>query len=67
MKIVLNNRDEEFEEEFISVSEFLKLKKFSFRMRIVIINGTLIPKDAFDNTLIKNGDDVQMIYLMSGG
>jgi thiamine biosynthesis protein ThiS len=67
VKITLNNRDEEFDKEFITVSEFLVLKKFSFRMRIVKINGELIPKDKYDNTLIKNGDKVQMLYLMSGG
>jgi thiamine biosynthesis protein ThiS len=67
MKILLNNRDEVFEKEVISVSEFLILKKFSFRMRIIKINGTLVPKNAYDDTFIKDGDEVQMLYLMSGG
>ena len=42
MKILLNNREEEFENETLSISEMLILKKFSFRMRIIKINGTLI-------------------------
>jgi thiamine biosynthesis protein ThiS len=67
MKIILNNRDEEFDKEHVSVSEFLILKKFSFKMRIVKINGTFIPKHEYDNTFIKDGDNVQMLYLMSGG
>jgi thiamine biosynthesis protein ThiS len=67
MKILLNNREEEFEEESITVSEFLSLKKFSFKMRIIKINGTFIPKDGYNNTYIYNGDNVQMLYLMSGG
>lgn len=67
MKIILNNREEEFGMETISVSEMLNLKKFSFRMRIIKINGALISKDKYDSTIIYNGDDVQMIYLMSGG
>ncbi len=67
MIILLNNQYEEIEKEPISVSEFLTFKKFSFRMRIVKINGTLIPKNAYDNTFIKGGDEVQMLYLMSGG
>jgi sulfur carrier protein ThiS len=50
MKILLNNREEEFDTEVMSVSDMLKLKKFSFRMRI-----------------IHNGDNIQMLYLMSGG
>lgn len=67
MKITLNNRDEEFDKEIITVSEFLILKKFSFRMRVIKINGEFIPKDKYDSSTIKNGDNVQMLYLMSGG
>ena len=67
MKILLNNRDEEFDKESISVSEMLYFKKFSFRMRIIKINGILISREKYDSTIIRNGDDVQMVYLMSGG
>jgi thiamine biosynthesis protein ThiS len=67
MKIILNNREENFGKEIISVSEMLDIKKFTFRMRIIKINGELVPKDAYDSTFIRNGDNVQMLYLMSGG
>jgi thiamine biosynthesis protein ThiS len=67
MKIILNNREEEFEKESITINEMLLLKKFSYKMRIVKINGALIPKDAYDDTQIYPGDNVQMLYLMSGG
>ena len=67
MKILLNNRKEEFSHKTISVSEMLSLKKFSFKMRIIKINGVLISKEKYDSTIIHDGDDVQMLYLMSGG
>jgi sulfur carrier protein len=67
MKILLNNRDEEFDKETITVSEMLILKKFSYKMRIVKVNGKLITRDEYDKAIIKDGDNVQMIYLMSGG
>lgn len=67
MKIILNNREEEFDGEIITVSEMLSLKKFSFRMRIVKVNGILISRDNYDKTYINDGDNVQMFYLMSGG
>ena len=51
----------------ISISEMLELKKFSFKMRIIKINGVLISKEKYDSTLIHSGDNVQMLYLMSGG
>lgn len=67
MKIILNNREEEFDDDAMTVSEMLKLKKFTFRMRIIKINHILIPKDRYDSTIIHDKDDVQMLYLMSGG
>ena len=67
MKILLNNRSEEFAGKSISVNEMLVQKKFSYKMRIVKINGILISKDKYNTTVIQEGDDVQMLYLMSGG
>ena len=67
MTILLNNRKEVFVQESISVREMLFLKKFSFKMRIIKINGALISKEKYDSTIIRDGDDVQMLYLMSGG
>jgi thiazole synthase/sulfur carrier protein len=67
MKITLNNREEDFDGDKLTVDEMLNLKKFTFKMRIVKINGRLIPKEEYHDTIIINGDDVQMLYLMSGG
>jgi sulfur carrier protein len=67
MKILLNNREEEFIKDSVSVNDMLLLKKFSFKMRIIKINGSLISKEKYDTTFINDGDDVQMLYLMSGG
>jgi len=67
MRIILNNREENFEGEIMSVSEMLDIKRFTFRMRIIKLNGVLVPKDAYETTFIRNGDNVQMLYLMSGG
>jgi len=67
MRIILNNRDDEFSRESLSVSQLLELRKLSFRMRIIKINGHLIPREKYDSTIITDGDKVQVIYLMSGG
>jgi len=67
MKILLNNREEEFEKDTMNVNEMLTLKKFSFKLRVIKINGILIPKEKYDSTIIHPDDNVQMLYLMSGG
>jgi sulfur carrier protein len=67
MKILLNNREEELLMESCSVSEMITLKKFSFKLKIIKVNGLFIPKEKYDTTIINDGDEVQMLYLMSGG
>ncbi len=67
MRFLLNNREEESVMDVLSVSDLLELKKYTFRLRIIKINGTLISKEEYDSTIIRDGDNVQIIYLMSGG
>jgi len=67
MNILLNNREESFSGETITVAELLEVKKYSFKMRIIKINGKFIPKEEYETTIIHEGDDVKMFYLMSGG
>ena len=67
MKILLNNREEDFVKESLTVSEMLTIRKFTYRMRIVKINGVFVPAEKYDEAVIHAGDNVQMIYLMSGG
>ncbi len=67
MRFLLNNREEESVMDVLSVSDLLEFKKYTFRLRIIKINGTLISKEEYDSTIIRDGDNVQIIYLMSGG
>lgn len=67
MKILLNNRPEELSRNGLTVTDLLEEKKMTFRMRIVKINGVLVEKGDYGTRTINNGDNVQVIYLMSGG
>ena len=67
MQIILNNNLESFDNEKLTVNELLEKKNFTFKMLVIKINGKLIPKDRYDNTLISNGDDVSVLHLISGG
>ncbi len=67
MRITLNNRPEELTGSSITVSELLKIKNFTFKMLIVKINGKLIKKTDYDTAEIVDGDDVQVLHLISGG
>ncbi|OFX27999.1 MAG: thiamine biosynthesis protein ThiS [Bacteroidetes bacterium GWA2_31_9] len=67
MTISLNNREEAFDKEKISISELLIIKKYSFKMLVIKLNDKLIKKENYENIIIKDGDKVDIIHLMSGG
>jgi thiamine biosynthesis protein ThiS len=67
MKINLNNRPEELEGDRLLVPELLKAKNFTFKMLIIKINGKLIGKQDYATTAVVEGDDVQVVHLISGG
>lgn len=67
MNITLNNRPDSFEEDQLTISEILRIKKYTFKMMVIKINGQLIRKPAYDTAEVKEGDDVQIIHMISGG
>jgi len=67
MEILLNNNRESITNEEITVAGLLKMKNFTFRMLIVKINGKLINKSDYESALIREGDVVNVLHLISGG
>lgn len=67
MKIILNNNNEELNGIEMTVQRLLDEKKFTFKMLIIKVNGKIIKKDEYKNTIIKDGDKVDVIHLISGG
>ncbi|NPD46796.1 MULTISPECIES: sulfur carrier protein ThiS [unclassified Lentimicrobium] len=67
MNITLNNKPESFEQDSLSVSEVLKVKRFTFKLLVIKINGKLIRKPEYESSFVKDGDDLQIIHMISGG
>jgi sulfur carrier protein len=67
MKITLNNRQEEIDANELRVSELLKLKNFTFKMLVVKINGKVVRKHEYDSAIVKDGDDITVLHLITGG
>lgn len=69
MKITLNNRAEELDlnRPTISIEELLALKGFTYKMLFVKHNGVVIKKEDYPVTNVAEGDNVEVIHLMTGG
>jgi sulfur carrier protein len=67
MTIILNNREEEFNKDGMTISELLMEKNFTFKMLVIKVNNKLVRKEAYDTTVITEGDNVSVLHLISGG
>jgi thiamine biosynthesis protein ThiS len=68
MKISLNNRPEIIpDKEKMTLQELILYKNYTFHMLVTKVNDQLIRKEERDKTIIKDGDDVLVLHLISGG
>lgn len=67
MNIVLNSRSESFEQEQLTIRELLTIKKYSFKLLVIKVNGELVHLRDYDSTFVKDGDDVMVLHLITGG
>ena len=67
MEITLNNEPMTVDGDSITVEKLLEMKRYTFKLRIVKVNGRIIDRDSYGEEMIRDGDTVQVIYLMSGG
>ena len=67
MKITLNNREEQIDNEIMTVQELIDYKNYSFKLLVTKVNGKLVKKDQRDRAIIRDGDNVTVLHLVSGG
>jgi sulfur carrier protein len=67
MNILLNNNPETIKSDSISVQELITLKNYTFALLVTKVNGQLVKKEDRLNVMVKDGDHVAIIHLISGG
>ena len=67
MNILLNNREETIEKDKITLAELIIYKNFTFKLLVTKVNGSLVKKDQRAETTISDGDEVNVLHMISGG
>lgn len=67
MKITLNNNPESFVEDRLTINEILERKNFTFKMLVIKLNGALVKKSDYNVTNVQDGDNLNILHLISGG
>jgi thiamine biosynthesis protein ThiS len=67
MRIILNNREEVVDREELTLAELIRLKNFTFKLLVTKINDKLVKKDERETAVLKDGDKVTVLHMISGG
>ncbi|MBU1368525.1 MAG: sulfur carrier protein ThiS [Bacteroidetes bacterium] len=67
MEIILNNRTETIAGDAMTINELINYKNFTFKMLVTKINGKLVKVDKRDDAVVRTGDNVEILHLISGG
>ncbi len=53
--------------EGMTVRDVLDARRFVFKMLAVHVNGSVVPRKAYDRTEVPAGAEVKVIHMISGG
>ena len=68
MNIKVNDQEQSFDKDSVSVSEMLTLCDVNQPdMVSVQLNGEFVNKEDYASTSVKEGDEVDFLYFMGGG
>ncbi len=67
MKIIVNGEEKRLEKE-VNILEILKIQDVKMPEMVSIeLNGEIVDRDDFTNTIVKENDTIELLYFMGGG
>ncbi len=66
MIIVVNGKKTEINDE-MTVLALLDLKQIASETVVVELNKEIVPSDTFDNTMLNDGDHLEVLRFVGGG
>lgn len=68
MTLTINGEEKTIAHDTITVLELLKEEQVkSPDMVSVELNGSILDRDAFQSTIVRDGDAIEFLYFMGGG
>lgn len=69
MQLIVNGKPENLEgKDSLSITTLLDELKVKDALYVTVeLNGEILDRPVFDNTLVKDGDTLEFLYFMGGG
>ncbi len=58
---------EQFDLQEIKLSDYLKAKSFMTERIAIELNGEILPKTKYNETILKDGDEAEVVSFVGGG
>lgn len=67
MGIKLNGEQVDLDQEIKTIQHLLAFYKLEDRLVIVEHNREIVLKEQYENTIISNGDEIELVHFVGGG
>ncbi len=67
MKLIINHKEEEFDQDSINLNELLEKKELTFKRILIRVNGNVVNEDNKGSVELKDGDKLDIVRIISGG
>ena len=68
MNLKVNGKEQAFDKDALSVAELLTICKVSQPAMVSVqLNGEFVNKENYQETTVREGDEVDFLYFMGGG
>lgn len=67
MQIQINGEEREFSQTAISLTELIETLALGSQRVAVELNRAIVPRAAWDRTIVKDGDRIEIVHFVGGG
>lgn len=67
MKLSINHKEEQFEDNDLTLYRLLEIKDLKFKRILIRVNGKVVSEDEIGDIHLKDGDQLDIVRIISGG
>jgi sulfur carrier protein len=68
MNLIINGKSETINEQYITVSDLLKIKNVEMPDTVTVeLNGEILEKENYNSQKVSDNDKIEFLYFMGGG
>ena len=67
MKLSINGKPVESSGNCRTITDLINLPEWAGRLMIIELNGEIVSKEDYENTILREGDRIELVHFVGGG